>query len=139
MIQDTSVITYKSKIDPSYTVFIVYKEYEHYNVVKEMLTRSQDSIAVLQIGTKNIYVDGEIISEDMYTEDHLLAIEAHEIAHSILGHVTGVNVSSEKEADLFATLMLRNRNMTEAADLLIDRLRSLYGIDYYTFDSAWRK
>ena len=131
------VVAYQSAINPDFTVFVVYKEHEGYNGIKESLKKMNNSIGALWIGTKNIFMDGEAISDDAIDRDHLLAIEAHEIAHSMLGHTAGVDEQSEKEADLFAIALLDMDGHKRAALYLKDRLKELYNIDYTDFEEQW--
>ena len=70
-----------------------------------------------------IIIDGATESESWYTEDHQLAIEAHEAAHLILGHkLAGRDPVQEREADEYAVEMLRERGYDAAAALLEKRL-----------------
>ena len=131
------VIVYQSAVNPDFTVFIVYKEHEGYNGIKESLQKMGNSIGALWVGTKNIFMDGEAISDDAIDRDHLLAIEGHEIAHSMLGHNAGVDEQSEKEADLFAIALLEMDGHMRAASFLKDRLAELYGIDFTDFEEEW--
>lgn len=131
------VVAYQSIINSDFTVFVVYKEHEGYNGIKESLKKMNDSIGALWVGTKNIFMDGEAISDDAIDRDHLLAIEAHEIAHSMLGHNSGVDEQSEKEADLFAIALLEMDGHDRAASFLKERLKELYNIDYTDFEESW--
>jgi len=135
--EDASVISYRSKIDNRFQIFVVYKEYEHYDTIKEMLDRCNDSIAALQVNTTNIYIDGESIEE--LTAEQMLAIEAHEIAHYQLKHPAGVSEDLEIEADLFAISLLELDGYFEAAKYLKQRLNDLYDIDFDEFDSEWNE
>ena len=47
MVINEHVVAYQSVINPDFTVFVVYKEHEGYNGVKESLKRMNDSIASL--------------------------------------------------------------------------------------------
>ena len=127
-------VVYNSVINPEYQVFVVFKESEHYATVSETLKSMNNSIGALWVGTKNIFVDGERALTENLTRDHLVAIEAHEIAHSMLGHEGGVDETAEKEADLLAISLLDMDGYNRAADFLKDRLKELYNIDYSQFE-----
>ena len=133
------VISYASKINPEFTVFILYKEHEGYKTIKESLEKMNNSIAALWVGTKNIFIDGEALADDNIDHDHLTAIEAHEIAHSMLGHGAGIDETSEKEADLFAIALLSMSGFDRAAEHLKLRLKELYNIDYAAFEEEFDK
>jgi len=137
MEQEQHMVAYTSKINPEFNVFVVYKEYEGYKTIKDSLEKMNNSIGVLWVGTKNIFIDGEAITDDNIDQDHLLAIEAHEIAHSMLNHDAGVDEQSEKEADLFGIALLEMSGMQRAASILKERMLELYNIDYTKFEEEF--
>ena len=132
--EEIGVIAYKSKINPDYQVHIVYNDYAEYDLIKKSLSEMNNSIGALWVGTKNIFIDGEALADNLIDQDQLLAIEAHEIAHSLLGHESGIDEQSEKEADLFAIALLEMDDHIRAASFLKDRMKDLYGIDYAAFE-----
>jgi len=137
MEQEQHVVAYTSKINPEFNVFVVYKEYEGYKTIKDSLEKMNSSIGALWVGTKNIFIDGEAITDDNIDQDHLMAMEAHEIAHSMLNHEAGVDENSEKEADLFGIALLELSGFNRAASFLKDRLKDLYNIDYAAFEAEF--
>jgi Zn-dependent protease with chaperone function len=137
MEQEQHMVAYTSKINPEFNVFVVYKEYEGYKTIKDSLEKMNNSIGALWVGTKNIFIDGEAITDDNIDQDHLLAIEAHEIAHSMLNHDAGVDEQSEKEADLFGIALLEMSGMQRAASILKERMLELYNIDYTKFEEEF--
>lgn len=130
----TGLVAYNSKINPDFQVFVVYSDSTEYSNIKEYLTELNNSIGALMTGTKNIFIDGERIADDNIDSDQLLAIEAHEIAHSMLGHEGGVDETAEKEADLLAISILDMDGYERAASFLKDRIKELYNIDYSQFE-----
>jgi hypothetical protein len=137
MEQEQHMVAYTSKINPEFNVFVVYKEYEGYKTIKDSLEKMNNSIGALWVGTKNIFIDGEAITDDNIDQDHLLAIEAHEIAHSMLNHEAGIDEHSEKEADLLGIALLEMSDLQRAASFLKDRMKELYGIDYTAFEEEF--
>jgi len=133
------IVTYNSVINPEYQIFVVYSDSDKYQSIKNALQSMNNSIGALWVGTKNIFVDGERLVDENIDTDQLLAIEAHEIAHSMLGHGAGVDEQSEKEADLFAIALLDMDKHTRAASFLKDRMKDLYGIDYTAFEEEWNE
>lgn len=117
-----SILSYTSSIDPKYNVYIVYDRNSEYDIIKRYLAHLNDSIGALQVGTNNIFIDGERIEQERLNRNHLLAIEAHEIAHSKLGHSSGVDKESEDAADIMAIGILKNRGFYTAAKYLENRL-----------------
>lgn len=133
------IVAYNSVINPEYQIFVVYSDSDEYQSIKNALQSMNNSIGALWVGTKNIFVDGERLIDENIDTDQLLAIEAHEIAHSMLGHDAGVDEQSEKEADLFAIALLDMDKHTRAAEFLKDRMKDLYGIDYAAFEEEWNE
>lgn len=131
-----NIISYQSSINPDFQVLIVYDGHEMYEAISNQL-RNINSIAALQVGSKTIVIDGELVAEQSIDKDQLLAIEAHEIAHSMLGHEAGYDEQSEKEADLFAIALLDLDGYDRASEFLKDRLKDLYNIDYTEFEDEW--
>jgi hypothetical protein len=137
MEQEQSMVAYQSTINPEFTVIVIYKENEQYKDIKDSLEKMNNSIGALWVGSKNIFIDGEVIAELEIDRDHLLAIEAHEIAHSMLGHEAGIDEQSEKEADLFGIALLEMSGMQRAASILKERMMELYNIDYTKFEEEF--
>jgi len=137
MEQEQSIVSYQSTINPDFTVFVIYKEHGRYKEIKDSLEKMNNSIGVLLVGTKNIFIDGEAVAEQEIDRDQLLAIEAHEIAHSMLNHEAGIDEHSEKEADLLGIALLEMSDLQRAASFLKDRMKELYGIDYAAFEEEF--
>ena len=118
----STVVSYVSELHKDYNVHIVYKESPFYTLLKDLFEYMGSTIAVLQIGTTNIFIDGEEIAKEYLTPNHLLAIEAHEIAHGLLKHSAGFDILSEKEADALGSILLEEKGYNEAAKLLRSRV-----------------
>jgi hypothetical protein len=123
--KNEGIETFESRIDPSFTVIVIYKEYEMYSTVRESLESLDNSVGALLPGHGTIVIDGERVEKEKLTDDHLLAIEAHEIAHERLGHSGKRNQSHEEEADKLAIEILDSISKEKAADLLRERMKSL--------------
>lgn len=119
------IVSFGSRIDPRFKVLVIYKESMTYPLIKESLDFLDNSIGALMPGQEIIIIDGERVKEERLTDDHLLAIEAHEIAHEILGHEGERNQTHEEEADELAIQILDSFSRKEAAALLRDRMKSL--------------
>lgn len=130
----TGIVAYNSKVNADFQVFVVYNDSPEYITIREYLTKLNNSIGALMIDTKNIFIDGERVIDENIDSDQLLAIEAHEIAHSMLGHKGGIDEVSEKEADLLAVALLDMDGYERAAGFLKDRLNEFYGIEYSQFE-----
>jgi hypothetical protein len=120
----------ESELDPEWKVIITYPEDSLYQACSDYFERL--GIAFADISQKKIYVDGAEVSEDYFTENHLLAIEAHEIGHSIAGH-KGAPYYSEKqemEADWLGINLLLKLGFEKAATILADRFELTYKNPY---------
>lgn len=122
---ETGIISFKSRIDLRFNVLVVYKESPLYGIVKDLLGELDDSIGALMPGKGMIVIDGERVQEEGLTDHHLLAIEAHEVAHDLLGHEGERNQTHEGEADELAIRILDSLSRKEAASLLRERVKSL--------------
>ena len=137
--ENEHIVGYTSRVNPDFNVYVVYKEHEGYKTIRESLEKLNNSIGALWVGTKNIFVDGERVADENIDQDQLLALEAHEIAHSMLNHEGGLNTQSEKEADLLAIALLETFGYRRSAQFIKDRIKELYGIDYTSFEKEWNE
>lgn len=81
----------------------------------------QFGIAYANLENKMIIVDGKAFEEQKLTQNHLLAIEAHEIGHFVSDHKGLINKSleqMEKEADWAAYQILIDLEKTKLLHLL---------------------
>ena len=126
---EKGIATFSSQIDPEYTIFVVYKESEKYQIFKGIFESLDDSVGFLDFNGKLIFIDGEC--KDL-TLDHIIAIQAHEICHYILQHDKAVYSEDrmEIEADIASIEMLNSIEMPISADLIKERLLGRYGISY---------
>lgn len=94
-------------------------------------------VAFSLISLKVIFIDvGQLVD---LTDEHIYAIEAHEIGHYIAGHSRGiVNEDEEIEADRIAIKILQKNNLNESAEFLIQRLEDK-GIDYKKVKLKYKK
>jgi hypothetical protein len=118
------IISFDSRIDPGFKVIVIYKESQAYPLIKESLLALDNSIGALMPGQNIILIDGERVNEEGLSDDHILAIEAHEIAHAVLGHEGERNQTHEAEADELAIEILDSIGRKEASNLLRERSKS---------------
>jgi hypothetical protein len=119
------IISFDSRIDPKFKVLVIYKESQTYPLIKASLVALDNSIGALIPGQNIILIDGERVNEEGLSDNHILAIEAHEIAHAMLGHEGERNQTHEVEADELAIEILDSMNKKDASSLLRERLKSL--------------
>lgn len=118
------LVAAKSKIDTSFKMFVLYSEHEKYASDFAPIFKSH-GLGFLMPGKKEIYIDGEAFKGLSY--DHLLAIQAHEIAHYRLKHRGTYSKKQELEADVEGHKILVDGNYTKAASILRKRIKDHYG------------
>ena len=123
-------ITTQSNLDPAWTLVISYPNDSLYNKLEPYFEKL--GIAFANLGNQTIYFDGAEVSEDYFTKDHMFAIEAHEIGHSIANHQGEPYYSKrqEQEADWLGINLLIQNGKTKAANLLIERYSKQYDSEY---------
>jgi hypothetical protein len=122
--EDKGIVTFASRIDSRFKVLVVYKDSLVYEVMKRSLSELDNSIGALLPGEGIIVIDGERVLEEGLTNNHILAIEAHEVAHELLDHSGERNEDHEDEADELAIKVLDSLGRKEAS-LLLRKRKSL--------------
>ena len=106
-------------------VTIIKKDDMLYDSLKPMF--EQYGVAFADLSNNFIYIDGEV----KMTENHILAIEAHEIGHYLLDHKGLINKSleaMEMEADWAGSQILKKYEKTQARSIIDDRFEETYGV-----------
>ena len=128
------VAAFQSKIDPAWTVIVLWPTDSGYAELSKVFDHL--GIAFGDLLNRTIYVDGVQLEEANLTQDHLLAIEAHEIAHGILEHASSnrdfaeYDERQEREADWLGIRILDELGHQTAAQILEDRY-----LDHYSESS----
>lgn len=108
-----------SLFSDDWTVLFIGKNYPFYEDLKSLF--SEFGIAFSILNEKCVVIDCEQIKD--LTDEHVHAIEAHELGHYIAGHYKrDEKEDDEIEADRIAIELLVLSDMNEAADYLIDRM-----------------
>lgn len=112
----------ESIIDPDWKVYFVSSADSDYPA--ELF--AQYGIAVAIVNYKIIIIDADQTAD--LSQDHILAIEAHEICHGRLNHGTRQpdQILQEKEADWLAHELLTSMNLVTSADLISERYKLHY-------------
>lgn len=123
-------VTTVSHIDPTWNLVITYPNDSLYLKAEPYFEKL--GIAFANLAEKTIYFDGAEVSEDYFTKDHMLAIEAHEIGHFIANHQGEPYYSDrqEQEADFIGINLLIQNVLDKAAKLLAERFTKQYGMEY---------
>lgn len=118
-----------SKILDGYNLVIVYPDDREYSTLKTLFDTY--GLAVTNTKSNIIYVDGGGFDENNFDNDHLDAIDAHEMSHIILGHgIKDPNPTEERDADYFAIQILNAMGYSDAARILIDEFPGRHGISF---------
>lgn len=112
-----------STIDPTWTVY----DCDSSKSGELRLLFKVYGIAMADLGSNSIFIDTQ--NATSLSKDHMLAIEAHEIAHGRLQHATrDIDLKlQEMEADWYACQILSEMNLMTPCHLLSERYRKLYG------------
>ena len=125
----SNIIRYKSKFEPSVTVFLLFKENEMYDEIKPLFDIYGYGFA--SASDNLVFLDGEVVtSDEQVDEDVLRFIEAHEVSHILLGHTTERNDDDEMDADLGAYVLLKKYNFPESIEILEDNFESRHGVKF---------
>jgi hypothetical protein len=123
------IINYKSKFEPSVTVFLLFKENEMYDEIKPLFDIYGYGFA--SASDNLVFLDGEVVtSDEQVDEDVLRFIEAHEVSHILLGHTTERNDDDEMDADLGAYVLLKKFNFPESIEILEDNFEGRHGVKF---------
>jgi len=108
-------LTYESEFLKGVNIAVVFSEDKKY---KELLPLFNKYGYGFMVPNQNlIVINGEILLQN-YDPSFLKFIEAHEVAHIILGHDKDRNDDDEIDADLGAYILLRSKGKDDAVELL---------------------
>jgi hypothetical protein len=122
-----SVLTYNSVFNNEIVVIIIFNNDAQYSVFKphfEIL-----GYGFFMVNEKTIVIDGEAILK--HGDYNLVRfIEAHEVAHYLLGHTETHSQSDELNADILAYILLKKHNFLQSIEYLISNFNSRHSIDW---------
>ncbi len=120
-------ISYNSEFLPEITISVIFSDSPQY---EKLVPFFEEYGFGFLVPNKNLVViDGENIIEN-FDSDVLKFIEAHEIAHIILGHDGPRNDDEELDADLGAYLLLKNKQKEDSIEYLIDNFENRHGVEF---------
>jgi hypothetical protein len=120
-------LSYNSEFLPEITVAVVFGDNPQYQQLKSMFDEYGYGFMV---PNKNlVIIDGENILEN-FNVDLLKFIEAHEIAHVILGHDGPRSEDEELDADLGAYLLLKEKEYINSIKSLLKNFKQRHGIKF---------
>jgi hypothetical protein len=120
-------LSYNSEFLPEITIAVVFGDNPQY---EQLLPMFEEYGYGFMVPNKNlVLIDGENILEN-FNVDVLKFIEAHEIAHVILGHDGPRNEEEELDADLGAYLLLKEKGHTNAIKSLLKNFKQRHHIKF---------
>ena len=114
---------FRSEFDNDVLVNIIDKDDFRYDVVKPIF--EQFGFGFMVPTDFVVLIDGE----QKLSKDVLKWIEAHEVAHIILGHKPEKNSKDEIEADTLAYKLLVGNGYHKAAQLVKDKFLERHGVE----------
>jgi hypothetical protein len=121
-------IEYRSEFLNDVTVVVVFNDDPLYSQVKGFF--EQYGFGFMVPGQNLMIIDGEILVGQPDAKDILKFIEAHEIAHIILGHNSPRNEKDEIDADLKALDLLIEKGYDKSIKLLLDHFEERHGVEF---------
>ena len=123
----SDLVSYNSEFLPEITISVVFSDSPQYERLSPLF---QEYGYGFLVPNKNLVViDGENIV-DNFDSDVLKFIEAHEIAHIILGHDGPRDEEEEMDADLGAYILLKNKGKVESIKYLTDNFEDRHGVNF---------
>ena len=120
--------TYKSQFLPHVTIMIVTDEYPGYEDLRPIFDQLGYGFMVPNKDT--IIIDGEILVNEGPDDSLFKFIEAHEVAHILLGHDGPRDEQEEIEADLGAYLILTKWGYKDSIKMLLKNFRFRHGVKF---------
>ena len=116
---------FKSEFNPTLEVAIMGKDDFRYEIIKPMF--EEYGFGFILPAFNLIVMDGELkLGKDVYK-----FIEAHEVAHFMLGHTNAHQPDDEIMADRLAHKMLDGKGYKKSAQLVVDKFEERHGIKFY--------
>jgi len=116
---------FKSEFDSKLEVAVMGKDDFRYDIMKPMFREYGFGFIIPTFNL--IVIDGELkLGKDVHK-----FIEAHEVAHYMLGHNETHNPNDEIEADRLAYKMLDGKGYKKSAQLVIDKFEERHGIKFH--------
>lgn len=124
---EQDIITYQSIFLDDVIITVLFKENENYELFTNFF--DQYGFGFYYPKTKTIIIDGEIFVNTDLDFDDLRFVEAHEIAHLMLGHIGGERYDEDEiDADLAAYKLLTNKGLSTKR--LTDSFEDRHGIKF---------
>ena len=126
---DSETFLHENVLGSDLTALIIYPGAPQYEIVKHQFETSGH--AFLMHEQKMILIDGDVVSQNWFTEEHLNVIFAHELGHFLAEHAIkdhGMPHNEiEREADFLGVSILKRLGISKAYELHSQEYRLRYG------------
>lgn len=126
--EEETQIEYNSEFLNDVIVVVLFEGNPMYDKVKDFF--EDYGFGFMVPGQNLIIINGEILVGQPDAKDILKFIEAHEIAHVLLGHDGPRNEKDELEADLGAYLILQKNGYDGPVEILLSHFNERHGVDF---------
>jgi hypothetical protein len=123
----SSTLSYNSEFLPEVEIVVVFSENPQYKQLEPMF--QEYGYGFMVPGKKLIIIDGEQFIKN-FKPEVLKFIEAHEIAHVIMGHDGPRNENEELDADLGAYLLLKQKDKVDSIKTLVKHFKNRHGVKF---------
>ena len=124
--KEDDLISYPSNFKPDTNILVVFKNNENYPNLKPLF--DEYGYGFYYPESKTIILDGEVfVNSDLDFKD-MKIVEAHEIAHLLLGHTGPYSKDNEMDADLGAYLLLKDKGFS--TEKLEKQFKFRHGVDF---------
>jgi len=124
--EDDSVLSYPSTFKPDTNILVVFKENENYPNLKPLF--DEHGYGFYYPKDKTIILNGEDFVGTGLDFSDMKIVEAHEIAHLLLGHTGPYSKDDEMDADLGAYILLKNKGLS--TDKLVKEFKNRHGVPF---------
>ena len=107
-------------MDESVTVVVIDPSDYEYRKVESVFKQKGHAFTLLNTDQRMIVIDGEVVNEEWFKEEHLDVIMAHELGHLHL------NTEDEVEADFYGLELLHNGGFYTAFNLAFQEIQYRY-------------
>lgn len=126
--ENQTQIEYNSEFLTDVIVVVVFNDDPLYSQVKPFF--EEYGFGFMVPGKNLMIIDGEILVDEPDAKDILKFIEAHEVAHVMLGHDGPRNPKDEIDADLKALDLLNKKGYDKSISILIDKFEERHGLKF---------
>jgi phosphopantetheine adenylyltransferase len=124
--EDNDALSYPSTFKPDTNILVVFKNYENYPNLKPLF--DEHGYGFYYPKDKTIILNGEDFVGTGLDFNDMKIVEAHEIAHLLLGHTGPYSEDDEMDADLGAYLLLKSKGLP--TDKLVKEFENRHGVPF---------